>query len=117
MLPSGAPVTYSTKHFTNPLDAAVDQVRAEYYAAAAPPPPVLARVIKVVRQRGTLLDHASSIVYILKRQRILGFEICTGWKVETPVPGARPQGGYTIGSCAGDEFTPPAGLPTPAPKE
>jgi len=116
MLPQGAPVAYSKKHFANTLDEAVDAVRAEYYAAAAPPPEILARVLKVVRQRGTPLDRSSSIVYIIKRQRILGIEICTGWKVETPVPGAKPQGGYTFGSCGGEEFTPPAGLPTPPPK-
>jgi hypothetical protein len=116
MLPQGEPIAYSNKHFTNTLDAAVDEVRAEYYAAAAPPPAVLARVLKIVRQRGTLLDRSASIVYIIKRQRILGIDICTGWKVETPEPGAKPQGGYTFGSCAGEEFAPPPGLPTPPPK-
>lgn len=115
LLPQGAPVSYSNKHFTNTLEAAVNAVKAEYYAAAAPPPSVLAKVIKIVRQRGALLDRASSIVYIIKRQRVFGLEICTGWKVETPEPGAKPQGGYTIGSCGGEEFEPPDGLPTAPP--
>ena len=109
-------MTYGSRHFTNTIDEAVDRLRSEYYALAAPPQAVLERVIKVVRQRGSLLDASSSIVYIVKRQRILGIEICTGWKVEIPAPGAKPQGGYTIGSCGGEEFTPPAGLPTPPPK-
>ncbi len=116
LLPQGDPVAYSSKHYTNTLDAAIEAVRSEYYAAAAPPPSVLARVLRVVRQHGSLLDHSVSIVYIVKRQRFFGIDICTGWKVETPEPGAKPQGGYTFGSCAGDEFTPPAGLPTPPPR-
>ncbi|GAC1314846.1 MAG: hypothetical protein NVSMB21_26040 [Vulcanimicrobiaceae bacterium] len=112
-LPAGTPVAYASKRYANALDAAVDEVRAAYYAAAAPPASVLARVLKIVRQRGSLLDRGSSIVYIVKRQRLFGLEICTGWKVESPEPGAKPRGGYTVGSCAGDEFAPPAGLPTP----
>ncbi|MBD5657490.1 MAG: hypothetical protein IAI50_20255, partial [Candidatus Eremiobacteraeota bacterium] len=46
----------------------------------------------------------------LKRQRILGIEICTGWKIEQTPHG--PEGGYTFGACGGEEFTPKGGLPT-----
>ena|GEM_PF-6157841 len=74
-------MTYGTKHDTNEIKVAIEAAQAEYYAAAAPPSDVLAKVIKVVKQGGGLLDGGSpAIVYILKRQRILGIEICTGWK-------------------------------------
>lgn len=116
-LPQGAPVTYGAKHYTNDIKVAIEAAQAEYYAAAAPPPAVLAKVIKVVKQGGTPLDGGSpAIVYILKRQRIFGIEICTGWKVQR-VPGStHPQGGYTFGPCGGEEFTPEGGLPTAPPQ-
>lgn len=79
--PQGVPATYGTKHSTNDIKVAIEAARVEYYAAAAPPPDVLVKVIKVVKQGGGLLDGGSpAVVYILKRQRILGIEICTGWK-------------------------------------
>lgn len=109
MLPAGSPVTYGRKEYIDDLTAAVGRAREEYYRAAAPPPAVLAKAIAILRQKGTLLGPAS-IVYILKRQRIFGIEICTGWKIEQTASG--PQGGYTFGSCGGEEFTPQGGLPT-----
>jgi len=113
LLPSGNPVTYSNKHYQNDLGAAVAQAEEEYYRAAAPPPAILAKAIDVVKQRGSLLGPPT-IVYILKRQKILGIEICTGWQIESTASG--PQGGYTFGPCSGEAFTPAGGLPTLPPK-
>lgn len=113
LLPSGNPVTYSNKHYQNDLGAAVAQAEEEYYRAAAPPPEILAKAIDVVKQRGSLLGPPT-IVYILKRQKILGIEICTGWQIESTASG--PQGGYTFGPCSGEAFTPAGGLPTLPPK-
>ncbi len=84
----------------------------QYYQAAAPPQSVLDKAIDVVRQRG--LVGPPAILYILKRQRIFGIEICTGWVIEPTATG--PQGGYTVGPCGGEKFTPSGGLPTIAPK-
>jgi len=114
MLPNGD-VAYSHREYGNTIDEAVSEAEAEYFKKVAPPPGVLARALEIVRQKGTLLGPPT-IVYILKRERILGFEICTGWKIEQPAGGGEPQGGYTFGPCGGEEFTPPAGLPTLTPK-
>jgi hypothetical protein len=114
MLPSGD-VAYSHREYGNTIDEAVEEAQAEYLKKVAPPPGVLARALEIVRQKGTLLGPPT-IVYILKRERILGFEICTGWKIEQPPGGGEPQGGYTFGPCGGEQFTPPAGLPTLTPK-
>jgi hypothetical protein len=114
LLPSTGDVSYDSKHFENPdIGAAISQAEAGYYEAAAPPPSVLAKAIKVVKQGGTLLGP-SAIVYILKRQRIFGFELCTGWQIiQTPTG---PQGGYTVGPCSGETIVPSGGLPTLPPK-
>jgi hypothetical protein len=113
LLPSGDPVAYSDKHYENDLGAAVAEAEEQYYKAAAPPPAVLAKVIDVVKQRGSLLGPPT-ILYILKRQRIFGIEICTGWQIEQTPTG--PQGGYTFGACSGEKFSPSGGLPAPPPK-
>jgi len=68
-----------------------------------------------VRQHGTLLGPGA-VVYVLKRAKIFGIDICTGWKIEQGLDGGPPQGGYTFGPCGGDEFTPQGGLPTLPPK-
>ncbi len=115
LLPSG-PVAYSNKEYVGDLNAAVDQAKAAAYAAVAPPQSVLDRAIAVVRQRGVLLDSSSSIVYIIKRQKIFGFNICTGWKISYPAGGGPPEGGYTVGPCSGEAFAPSGGLPTLPPK-
>lgn len=108
MLPGGD-VAYANKQYVNDIGAAVERAKAEYYRAAAPPPSVLAKAIAIVRQKGSLLGPPT-VVYLIKRQRILGLEICTGWQiVDTP---HGPEGGYTFGACGGDEFTPKGGLPT-----
>jgi hypothetical protein len=86
----------------------------QYFKAAAPPPDVLAKAIDIVRQRGSLLGPPT-IVYILKRQHILGIEICTGWQITQTASG--PQGGYTFGACSGEKFSPSGGLPTLPPKK
>jgi len=114
LLPTNGDVSYNSKHFENPdIGAAISQAEASYYEAAAPPPSVLAKAIKVVKQGGTLLGP-SAIVYILKRQRIFGFELCTGWQIiQTPTG---PQGGYTVGPCSGETIVPSGGLPTLPPK-
>jgi hypothetical protein len=114
LLPTNGDVSYDSKRFENPdLSAAVSQAEAGYYEAAAPPPSVLAKAIKVVKQSGTLLGPPT-IVYILKRQRIFGFELCTGWQIiQTPTG---PQGGYTVGPCSGESIVPSGGLPTLPPK-
>lgn len=79
--PPGVPATYGTKRYTNDIKVAIEAAQAKYYAAAAPPPDGLAKVIKVVKQSGGLPDDGSpAVAYILKRRRILGIEICTGWK-------------------------------------
>jgi len=84
-LPTTGDVSHETKHFENPdLGAAISKAEASYYEAAAPPPSVLAKAIKVVRQgsrQGGILTGPSAIVYILKRQRIFGLEVCTGWQI------------------------------------
>ena len=117
-MPTTGDVSYETKHFENPdLGAAISKAEASYYEAAAPPPSVLAKAIKVVRQgsrQGGILTGPSAIVYILKRQRIFGLEVCTGWQIlQTPYG---PQGGYTVGSCSGESIVPSGGLPTLPPK-
>ena len=94
----GVPATFGTKRYTNDIKVAIEAAQAEYYAAAAPPPDVLAKVIKVVKQGGWLLDGGSpAVVYILKHQRILGIEICTGWKAirsdRAAVKNVRPRAG------------------------
>jgi hypothetical protein len=96
------------------MAAATQQAEAEYFKKAAPPPGILERALYVVRQRGTLLGPPA-IVYVLKRQRIFGIEICSGWKIEQPSGGGPPVGGYTFGPCGGDTFTPAGGLPTLVP--
>lgn len=113
MLPGGDPVSYSNKHYENDLGAAVEHAEQEYYKAAAPPASVLAKAIEIVRQRGTLLG-APTLLYIIKRQRIFGFDICTGWQIVQTVSG--PQGGYTVGACSGEKVVPSGGLPTLPPK-
>jgi hypothetical protein len=107
-------VTYSSKEYVNNLNLAIDQVKADYYKNAAPPQSVLDHALEIVHQNG-LLGGPPSIVYIIKRQRIFGILICTGWKVEQPAGGGAPQGGYTFGPCGGDQVT-PDGLPTLTPK-
>ncbi|MDQ2909064.1 MAG: hypothetical protein M3R44_06930, partial [Candidatus Eremiobacteraeota bacterium] len=113
-LPAGTPVAYSDRQYTNDLTQALTEARAAYYQVAAPPQSVLERALYVVRQGAGLADGHGSIVYILKKQRFFGIEICTGWKVENDGSGA--IGGYTFGSCGGDRTEPPGGLPTLAPK-
>jgi hypothetical protein len=118
VLPTNGDVAYDSKHFENAdLGAAISKAEASYYEAAAPPPSVLAKAIKVVRQgsrQGGILTGPSAIVYILKRQRIFGLEVCTGWQIlQTPYG---PQGGYTVGSCSGESIVPSGGLPTLPPK-
>jgi hypothetical protein len=95
----------------NDLQQAVDEAKAEYYKAAAPPPEILAKALYVLRERGTLLGP-SSVLYVLKKRRIFGFEICTGWFVQQPAGGGPPQGYFTIRPCGGEEFSPSGGLPT-----
>jgi hypothetical protein len=111
----GADVAYSHKLYVNDIGKAVEEAQAEYFAKAAPPKGILDRALYVVRQSGLL--GPPSIVYVLKRERILGIEICTGWMISQPAGGGDPQGGYTFGPCGGEQFTPPAGLPTLTPKE
>jgi hypothetical protein len=110
----GGDVAYSNKHYENDLGSAVAQAEEDYYRAAAPPPSVLAKAIDVVRQRSPILGQPT-ILYILKRQRIFGFEICTAWQILPTVTG--PQGGYTVGPCSGEKFVPAGGLPTLPPKK
>jgi hypothetical protein len=107
-------VSYSSKQYVNDLHLAIDQAKTEYYKNAAPPQSVLDHALEIVHQRD-MLGGPPAIVYILKRQRIFGIEICTGWKVEQPSGGGAPQGGYTFGPCGGDQVT-PDGLPTLVPK-
>jgi hypothetical protein len=104
-------VNYTSKAYVNDLQQAVDEAKAQYFKAAAPPPEVLAKALYVVRQRGTLLGPPS-ILYVIKKRHIFGFEICTGWLVAQPAGGGPPQGGYTIGPCGGEAFAPSGGLPT-----
>jgi hypothetical protein len=111
LLPSPQAVVYSQRHVTNDLQAAIDEAEAEYFKAAAPPPDVLAKALYVIQVKGTLLT-APSIMYVLKKQRILGFEICSGWYViGHPIGGGQPVGGYSVGPCSGEKFTPSGGLP------
>jgi hypothetical protein len=114
MLPSGN-VAYSDKQYVNDLGAAVAQAQADYFKRAAPPQSVLDKALEIIHQSGGIFG-GPGIVYILKRQRIFGITICTGWKIEQPVGGGEPEGGYTFGPCSGDQFTPTAGVPTLTPK-
>ncbi|MBC5798967.1 MAG: hypothetical protein GIX03_00170 [Candidatus Eremiobacteraeota bacterium] len=113
-LSAGTAVTYSDRQYTNDLTQALAEARAAYYQAAAPPQSVLDRALYVVRQGSNALDGHGSILYVLKKQRFFGIEICTGWKVEND--GAAAIGGYTFGPCTGEKTTPPAGLPSLSPK-
>ncbi len=113
-LPS-SDVSYSHRLYVNDIGQAVEEAQAEYFQKAAPPQGVLERALYIVRQGGLL--GPPSIVYVLKRERILGIEICTGWEIVQPTGGGDPQGGYTFGPCGGEKFTPPSGLPTIVPKK
>jgi hypothetical protein len=113
MIPGGSPVTYSQRHITNDLNAAVAEAEAEFFEKAAPPPEVLAKALYVIKIKGTLL-MGPSIMYVLKKANIFGFEICSGWYVQQLNTG--PIGGYTVGPCNGEKFDPgtkplPGGLP------
>ena len=113
-LPTGQ-VAYSSRAYTNDLSEAIEAAREGYYRAAAPPADVLAKALYVVQQRaGIVAGSRTSVLYVLHKRNILGFEICTGWKVENDGSGA--IGGYTFGPCGGEQFTPTGGLPTLAPK-
>jgi len=112
-LPAGIPVAYANREYTNDLTQALAEARQAYYQAAAPPQSVLDRALYVIRQGGNSLDGHGSILYVLKKQRFFGIEICTGWKVENDGAGA--VGGYTFGACSGEKITPPAGLPSLSP--
>lgn len=113
-LPAGTSVAYSDRQYTNDLTQALAEARATYYQAAAPPQNVLDRALYVIRQAGNALDGRGSLLYVLKKQRFFGIEICTGWKVEND--GSSAVGGYTFGPCGGERTTPPVGLPTLSPK-
>jgi len=111
----GGTVAYSDKHLTNDLAAAIAQAEADYFKAAAPPADVLAKALYVVTRNASLFEPAR-IMYVLKKRRIFGFAICTGWLVEPHPPGGgAPAGWYTVGPCTGADFEPPPGLPTPRP--
>lgn len=116
-LPNGL-VTYSTKHVEPDLDSVVASVKSEYAKEKlAPPASVLANALYRVARRRTL-THPGSVTYVLKKRKIFGFEICTGWQViASPFGGGPPQSGYTIGPCSGDAFNPAWAdeLPTLAP--
>jgi hypothetical protein len=113
-LPSGD-TAYSQRLYVNQIDQALQEAQAEYFKRAAPPQGILDRALYIVRRKGSLLGPPT-ILYVLKKERILGFEICTGWKIEQPPGGGEPQGGYYAGPCEGEAFTPPAGMPTLTPK-
>ena len=113
VIPGGSPVTYSQRHITNDLNAAVEEAEAEYFQAAAPPPEVLAKALYVIKVKSNLL-MGPNIMYVLKKTTIMGFEICSGWYVQQLPSG--PTGGYTVGPCNGEKFDPgskalPGGLP------
>ena len=114
MLPGGD-VAYGSKEYAGDMQAAVERAQEDYFRAAAPPPEVLAKALYIVRQRGSLVGPAS-VVYVLKRQKFFGIEICTGWKIEQSPDGGPPTGGYTFGPCGGERFTPEHALPTLPPR-
>ncbi|HMD03044.1 MAG TPA: hypothetical protein VKG44_08800 [Candidatus Baltobacteraceae bacterium] len=118
LLPSGSPVAYSQQHKTNDLGAAISEAEAEYFKAAAPPPEILAKALYVIKVKGSFLfGQPPSVMYVLKKQSIFGFEICTGWYVEQVNGQGKPTGGYTVGPCNGERFTPSGGLPAiPSPR-
>lgn len=105
-LPAGIPVTYSDRQYTNDLTQALSEARAAYYQAAAPPQSVLDRALYVLRQGGNVVDEHGSILYVLKKQRFFGIEICTGWKVENDGAGA--EGGTHSASAAANARPPRA---------
>jgi hypothetical protein len=107
LLPSGNPVTYSDKHYSNDLNDAIAAVKAEYYKKAAPPQRVLDKAQARIFGKRTA-THADQVTYILSRRKIFGFEICTAWTVVLhPEGGGSPDGYYSFGPCAkASDFTP-----------
>jgi hypothetical protein len=122
LLPSGGQVTYTSKHYTNDLAGALEQVKDEYLKKAAPPKDILDKAIARVFRRRTMLQ-SDAVMYVLSRRSIFGFQICTGWLMELhPLGGGEPEGKYSIAPCASSDFEPsyasslPTLPPKPAPK-
>jgi hypothetical protein len=107
LLPAGNPVAYSKKEYTNDLRDAIAAVQAEYYKKAAPPQNVLEKAqARIFRKRTN--TQPDRVTYILKRFKLFGLELCTGWTVALhPEGGGVPDGHYEVGRCEGSsDFTP-----------
>jgi hypothetical protein len=122
LLPSGGQVAYTSKHYTNDLSGALEQVKEEYFKKAAPPQDVLNKASERIFRRRTMMQ-SDAVMYVLSRRSIFGFQICTGWLMELhPLGGGPPQGSYSILPCSNSDFQPsyassvPTLPPKPAPK-
>jgi hypothetical protein len=108
-------VVYDDKQIIGDLHDAVARAEADYLGRLAPPPSVLAKAIAVVSRRRTAAEP-DSVTYVLKRVRIFGFEICTGWQVVAhPLGGGPPDSGYAFGPCSSSQFQPPPWEPATLP--
>ena len=106
MIPGGD-ITYENTQLVGDLRAAILRAEADYLGKLAPPPEVLRKAIAVVYGRRTG-SSPDSVTYILAKHRILGFQICTGWRVVAhPIGGGPPEGGYVFGPCGGDTLDAP----------
>jgi hypothetical protein len=117
LLPAGRPVTYSDKRYSNDISDAIAAVKAEYYKKAAPPQKVLDHAQGRIYRKRTI-THPDQVTYVIRKYKLFGFEICTGWTVTLhPEGGGAPDGHYDVGPCKGSDFTPAyAGeLPTISP--
>ena len=116
MLPSG-PVEYSHKHSGGAdVGAAAQRAQEDAYAAVRPPENVLARALFILKRGGSVLGRGTVIMYVVSKKRVLGLELCTGWRIEMPAGGGPPIASYTVDSCSGEVYEPSGGLPTLPPK-
>jgi hypothetical protein len=111
-------VTFEHKQVIGDLSDAIARAEAEYNQRLAPPPSVLERALYIVNGTRTA-NQPDSVTYVLKQYRILGFQICVGWRIVAhPLGGGPPDSYYAFGACNGAEFAPPwaHGLATPVPR-
>jgi hypothetical protein len=100
-------VTFQKKQVIGDLHDAIARAEAEYLGKLAPPPEILAHALYVVFRKRTG-QEADSVTYVLKKFNILGFAICSGWRVTAhPLNGGPPDSSYVFGSCGGSQFAPP----------
>jgi len=110
LIPSGD-VAYQQHQQLGDLSAAIAVAKSEYLHQIAPDPRILAHAIGVIYGPHT-------VTYVLRKTRILGFDICVGWMVEAhPADRGPATSGFAIESCKSNTFAPPwsTDLPSPMP--